>query len=791
MDIFSEFLNCLSSDGTLNESSIYKTYQILESLNPKDVDTKENYIKLSNTFSTLGSGVGFQDNLLIEIFKILTVLFFKTRSTDLGDLLIESFTSLEIEKLMRVKKAIGSIVLTKGIQELQEIELPKVDFNCMTYDESIFQGISLERLILQLMSIFIAKCEDNKLWLVNNRKDLDLRVIGQRLLHRDFACRFLSGLFISRFSVSGDTDESKHQNGIRLQLFIDFSKFETRLTMQILKADRIFSTCVANTVHAYEGLFSSGSNIDSTIATLVLEPRDLIVYRKGFALLQIPWTSVTTIDKIEKVKSLKIITEVSSLDEFVFQCKDGDKFDELFSTSEEIMNKLLPAIIVSPKLTLRNRSIIQIKEGESKLPNTSKQSSQNLPHLDDEMAYQRFEDQVIDKSVCDDECTNTEKTPSSNIPADVKDSLSADDYAYDTKRKTQIEDLEEDQNKSKIASKDGTNIKEINPVPEFSDENVINQTRPAKKTPVQRRKDGKFAKSTKRKKQKSLKPDTENQESSVKNKKAKSNVNLQCSPKTPICKINDETLKPPTIANIAGHKQMNHLTSENIETPVPVQNGNWYNGVKHETATDIFTTCHDGNNSLKSSVWKELLKEKHWKQESKPQLTGNSRQIDLSTFVKQANTPNITSLLDGTCSSPPNNECFNGKEPDSSSSTLISDRQELEYRNLNAETVKLEEIPYNKFFKTVEKNEAYNPSSKSATIDGLQRYTSMIGNQIYEGILQNEKELRSKLEAYHINCNKVIKEFSKRQTARYKIIEKELAQIEVNLVSQIDSLMFK
>ncbi|EPY51971.1 meiotic recombination protein Rec10 [Schizosaccharomyces cryophilus OY26] len=792
MDHINEFLNAIIKGKQLTKALLDRTLNAVLSVDASEVRDKQTISNISNAFSVIGEREQYTEPKIISCLKVLLHLCFLGKHPDLGDLFIETFTGLNPSLKDSVKKSIGSLALSLGCQFLNETDFLNVTTTFELYDESEYQMIVFERVVLQVMSLFIAKCEDNKLYLINNRKELNLQAIGERLTHRDFACRFLCGLFISRFSVSGSDEESNRQNAIRLSLFCPSDSSKLTLTMQMLKADQIFQTCVANSTKVYNGTFSVCSETP-VHATMIIEPRDVIIYRKGFTLLQLSWGSMKDITMTsDGPYRFCFTTDIPHLKDCIFECLDDSSFADLSSTLQFVGDSLTPKLFVSPKVAINQSS----NSAKNSMEEVSQHSARDAMEFDS--AYEKFENEILDKSLCV-EPTN-ETTTGNNDKSTIK-----------------IDEPENALNHEDAANEE---TKEISETAEVTTEGTkqVDPENDTLVTPLRKR-----TRAGKASTKSSRPPRVKKPRKTEKVKEADSNLEGLKEQETP-CPKNNKQIKEPLRSEednsehslLDDGEKQNSKDDEQLSTGMqdsvkpekntaePVNNPKssmqTMGKVKQEPSNqnmNILDHSHQSVLNDHKSIWKQMLKDKSWKKELlTPPPQNRKRQIDLATFTKQGHSTlgNTPSLLNA-CSSPPIEASSLGpfvKHTDDglTSSTLISDTNDY-MNDVNLQSVKQEEKTLKPPFEFDKVQSKSFGQVDLPNAHGIERCVSLIGKNIYSILIKREEKLKDQLNVFHLNSTNLVEGFQERQKARYTSIQKMLTSVDTSLLHRVKKLIYE
>ncbi|WBW74095.1 meiotic recombination protein Rec10 [Schizosaccharomyces osmophilus] len=798
MDLINEFLNLLTKGKQLTKVLLDRTLNAVLSVDASEVREKQTISNISIAFSVIGEKEQYTEPKIISCLKILLHLCFVGKHPDLGDIFIETFTGLDPSLNNSLKKSIGPLALSLGCQYLNETEFLNVTTTLELYDEQEYQMIVFERVVLQIMSLFIAKCENNKLYLINNRKELNLYAIGRRLTHRDFACRFLCGLFISRFSVSGVDEESNRQNVIRLNLFCPSDSSKPMLTMQMLKADRIFQTCVANSTKVYAGTFSIGLETPVN-ATMIVEPRDVIIYRKGSTLLQLSWGSIKDITMTsDQTYRFCFTTDIPHLKDCMFECLDDSSFGDLDSTLQFVGDSLTPKLFVSPKVAV-NQSNNDDKDTQTE----ESQHSVRGP-MEYDSAYENFENEVLDKSVCA-ESVNEASPEEDNENLELKVNEPKNAYADEN-----ITNSENTANEEAIIAHETTG--EI-----AEDRNQATLGNGTMITPLKKR-----ARAGKASTKSSRLPRVKKPRKNEKNKGEDNPLAGLKEQETPCPKNNKQTkelLRPEgdndseqsllddrERDNQSNDEKENNELRDSVKpemnTVEPMSNTKpsieTMEKVKQEPSSHILNALDHSQQPDHKSIWKQMLKDKSWKNELfTPPSQNRKRQVDLATFTKQGYSTlgNNPSLLN-TCSSPPTEASslggpsVNHTEDGLTSSTLNSDTND-HVKDLNLRSVKQEE-KVSKLSYGLDKVQLKSVGQVDLpNAHGVERCVSLIGKQIYSTITKREEKLKEQLNVFHSNSTNLVEEFQGRQKARYASIEKMLTSVDTSLMHRVKKLIYE
>ncbi|EPX70807.1 meiotic recombination protein Rec10 [Schizosaccharomyces octosporus yFS286] len=793
MDILNEFLNLLTKGRQLTKALLERTLNAVLSLDASEVREKQTISNISSAFSVIGEKEQYSEPKIISCLKILLYLCFVGKHPDLGDIFIETFTGLDPSLKNSLKKTIGPLTLSLGCQYLNETEYFSVTTNLELYDETEYQMIVFERVVLQIMSLFIAKCEDNKLYLINNRKELNLYAIGERLTHRDFACRFLCGLFISRFSVSGIDEESNRQNAIRLSLFYANDSSKPTLTMQMLKADRIFQTSAANSTKVFSGTFSV--NLETpTNATMIIEPRDVIIYRKGCTLLQLSWGSIKDI-MMTSDESYKFCftTDIPHLKDCIFECQDNLSFTDLNSTLQYVGDSLTPKLFVSPK--------IAVNESNNNFKDTLTEESEHFIRdpLEYDSTYEKFENEVLDKSICAesiDEASQEEENENAEVKEKNPENASAGDNISNSENTLNEETAKETETTETMK--------------EYTNQAALEND--STTTPLRKRTRGGKASSKTTRPPKVKKPRRDEKYKEVDNPLEGSKEEETPCPKnkkqakellrTEEGNNSEQLLSNDKENQNSNNFQENNGLNDNVKkeknTVEPMSNIHppieTMEKVKPEPSNHLLNAWDHPQQPDHKSIWKQMLKDKSWKKDLFTPPQNRKRQIDLATFTKQGySTLGSTPSLLNTCSSPPTEASSLGpsvnRMEDGSSSTLLSDTTD-HMKEENLRLVKQEE----KVSKPCGLGKEQSKSVGQVDLPnahGVERCVSLIGKQIYSIIIKREERLKEQLNVFHSNSTNLVEEFQERQKARYTSIEKMLTSVDNSLIHRIKKLVYE
>ncbi|EEB09536.1 meiotic recombination protein Rec10 [Schizosaccharomyces japonicus yFS275] len=740
----------IESNVDLDIDLLNSGIDLFESLSVSDCDLGETSNVLQQLFQT-SVFEHYDANVLSSLALLGVYIFFTLQSDEIGETVLVGLTKLSAEVLTTVKQNIGPKVLEKALTVLSKREIPALDQSSLSYSDEMYSAILTDRLILQLTSFFAAKCEPNKVWLISNRKVLPLKAIGRYLKHRDFACRFLAGLFIFRFSTSDKSEEAAKQNELRVHLFVDSAEFDKQPTMQMFKPDKVFETASMKSKYSFKGHIRVGGDSASP-AMMTLEPRDFIVYRKKASLVQAAWTSIKKVSVYTGRKfTLSFDTSIDDIEQFTFTSTSATQFRLLQSTLGKLIPHDSPTVLTTAPIRLDAAKATEASKASNEQETESVSADSETGASDEYIPSEGGSDAASPVG----QSTLPTVTETENVPAQQPLQTPAVSKSVAKKRPPKRKFLQDDQvlgSPMTPVSMTETRLKHIQKA----------SSKTNRKPKEVKRSNNNDAQTN------ACQTKTQNQ-SSVSALENKENMN-----QTPKSRPAEELLFTPMEQKSIATPLADHTNNRIAELSNHI--------VKKEPnhASLPTPTAHESG----KSIWTKLLEEKPWKRtHPSVNMPLHSREIDLAQFdIKPTATFSLPSPIgssDRDVDGQPRAQEFD------TSKTLYSSTS-----NDDSNTIDLQSVSRSSPMPQRKHACPQKPTQVAGEFQttGPSFYLAQISKHLCDELVKKETSIRQNVEHYHERCRRSVSDFQHRQQSRFAHIDRELDNLSAQLMQQLANL---